>query len=165
MRLLAALLLALLLAGGARAQTTAQVVVGCGTPNSTLTVGSQLSITMDTTGKLCDATTATASFTTPTGSYTDRSSSIAVGGTSQQIAAANGARLRLQIQNPCFAAGQGIGSAESIFVNFGAAASSAGGSVELAPCGTYDTGAGPVTTQAVNVVAATNGHLYTAKEM
>jgi len=165
MRLLATLLLALLLAGGAQAQTTAQVVAGCGAPPAPLTVGSQLTITIDTTGKLCTATVATATFATPTGSFTDRSSSIAVGGTSQQLAAANGSRLRLQIQNPCFAAGEGIGTAESLFVNFGAAASSAGGSVELAPCGTYDTGAGPVTTQQVNVVAATGGHLYTAKEM
>lgn len=94
-----------------------------------------------------------------TGVYTDRSGSIAVGNTSQQAMAANGARKRLIIQNPAT-------ETEVLYVNFTAAANSATKiSLELVPGGSYDSAFGPVTTEAVNVVAVTAAHKYIAKEM
>ncbi len=98
-------------------------------------------------------------------SMTNRSIALTTGGTSQQIAAANNARKRIIIMNPCTLTSQGIAVAENIFVNFTTAASAtAGNSFELQPCGSYDSGQGPVTTEAVNVVAATTGHLIVSKE-
>lgn len=99
------------------------------------------------------------------GSFTDRSGSISVGGTSQTLAALNANRKRIVIQNPCTATSQGIGTAENLFLNFTSAATTAGGnSLELQPCGSYDSGFGPVTTEAITVIAATTNHKYVAKE-
>ena len=98
--------------------------------------------------------------------YTNRSGSIAVGGTSQQLAAANGARRRLFIQNPATIAGQTIAAAESLFINFTTAAGvNDGVSIELQPGQSFDTGQGPISTEVVNVNAATAAHRFIAKEM
>ena len=98
-------------------------------------------------------------------SVTDRSGTIAAGGTSQTLVAQNQSRRRVIIQNPCTAASQGIGTAENLFLNFTAAATTAGGnSLELQPCGSFDTGAGPQSTEKLTVIAATTGHQYVAKE-
>lgn len=105
-------------------------------------------------------------FVTPLqGSFTDRGGSITTGGTSQTLAAANTARRRIVIQNPCTTTGQNIAAAESVFINFTSAASAtAGTSFELAPCGSYDSGTGPVTTELITVVGATTSHKFVAKE-
>ena len=98
--------------------------------------------------------------------YTDRSGSIAVANTSQTLTVANGARKRLFIQNPYTAAGQNIGAAESLFINFTSAAGvNTGASIELLAGQSFDTGQGPVTTELVTVIATTAGHRYIAKEM
>jgi len=100
-----------------------------------------------------------------TAAYTDYSGTIAAANVSQQVAPANGVRKRFVIQNPSTAALQGIAAAESLFVNFTSAASLAGGSEEIQPGGSFDTGTGPVTTEIINIVAATAGHKFTAKGM
>lgn len=101
------------------------------------------------------------------GTMTDRSGSLAVAGTSQLLAAANGARKLLMIENPATAAGQGIAAAESLFVNATAAATVNGGnSFEILPGGYWPPGNVNVTsTDLFNVNAATVGHKWVAKEM
>ncbi|MEJ0094579.1 MAG: hypothetical protein WDN46_14440 [Methylocella sp.] len=95
---------------------------------------------------------------------TDRSGAVTTGGTSQTLVASVSARMTIFIENPCTAASQNITTAESLFINFTAAASTtAGGSIELAPCGVYSTGTGPVSTEAITVTATTAGHRWTAK--
>jgi hypothetical protein len=110
---------------------------------------------------------ATATFATPTGAFTNRSTTITVGGTSQQLAPINANRKRIYVENPATAAGQGgIAAAESLFINFTTAAGvNNGTSVELLPGGIFDSGSGPVTTEAITVNAATTGHAFIAKEM
>lgn len=100
------------------------------------------------------------------GSYIDRSGKIATGGTSQKLMDSNGGRRRVIIENPQSATSQGIGTAENLFINFTLPASSTnGGSIELLPGGSYDSDSGPCTVEQINVVAATTGHQYMAKEM
>lgn len=97
---------------------------------------------------------------------TNRSSTITVGGTSQQLAASNSSRRRIIIMNPSDAAGQGIAVAESLYINFGAAAGiNNGTAIELNPGSWWDSGIGPAPTDQINVNAATAGHVYIAKEM
>lgn len=94
-----------------------------------------------------------------TGTFTNRSGTVATGGTSQTLAVANSTRMRLIIENPC-------AQTESLFFNFTTAAStSAGSSIELAPCGSYDSAGAPVSTEAITVTAATSAHPFIAKEM
>lgn len=100
----------------------------------------------------------TVSVSQVSGAFTDRSGSIAAGGTSQLLAAANANRKRLIVQNPS-------DSPESIFINFTAAATVTGNSLEILAGEMYDTAGGPITTEAVNVIAATTGTKFTAKEM
>lgn len=96
---------------------------------------------------------------------TDRSGALAVAGTSQSAAAANGARKRFFIQNPSTAAGQGIAGAESLFVNFTTAAGvNNGTSIELTAGQSLDL-AMAVTTEQINVNAVTVGHRWIAKEL
>lgn len=98
-------------------------------------------------------------------SFTDRSGNVTSGGTSQTLAASNASRKRIVIENFCNATTQNIAAAESLFVNFTTAAStSAGTSIEIAPCGSYDSGFGPVSTEAITVTAATTAHRWAAKE-
>lgn len=113
--------------------------------------------------------------TTPAaGAFVNRSGQVAAAGTSQQLAAANGARRRLLIVNPGSTAGQfangsagyNAGTLESLFIEFTAAAGvNDGHSVELLPGGSYDSGSGMVSTELINVTAPTAGHIYVAKEM
>lgn len=96
-----------------------------------------------------------------TGTYTSRSLTIAVGGTSQQLAAANTSRQSLWVHNPTTAT-------EAIGVNpFGGAALIGGTDTITIPAGgllKFET-PNPVTTAQVNVVAATGGHQIVAGEM
>jgi len=91
------------------------------------------------------------------GDFEDRSGTVAVGGTSQQLAAANANRRGLIVQNPTSQLG-------SIWINFGAAAAADLTSIEIAPGGQWQSGS-YVTTQAVNIVAADTGHVFIAKEI
>ncbi len=115
---------------------------------------------------IVDAGTAAIGTITPQlASFTDKSGAMTTGGTHQTLAAINAARKRIVIVNPCTATSQNIGTAESLFINFTSAASpTAGGSIELAPCGSYDSGSGPVTTELIDVNAATTAHKFSAKE-
>lgn len=85
---------------------------------------------------------------------TDRSGSIATGGTAQQLAAANAARKGLRIQNI---------SAEVMWVNQtgGTAAAAGAGSFKIAVDGTFEI----TTNQAVSIVAATLGSKFSATEI
>ena len=102
------------------------------------------------------------------GLFTDRSGTIVTGGTSQQLAASNPGRNEVIISNPLDAASQGIAAAENLCFNFGAAATLIGtGSICLAPGEKFvmeNAYGGFVSTQAINVIAATTGHVYSAKE-
>lgn len=90
---------------------------------------------------------------------TDRSGSITVGGTSQQLCAAFGNRAYLYIQNPSAAS-------ESLFVNESAAASTTAANCwELQPGEHLEWIAqGFVPVGAFNVTANTAGHAFIAKE-
>ena len=98
--------------------------------------------------------------------FTNRSGSIAAGGTSQQLAAGNSNRKILLIENPATAAGQGIAAAESLFVRpTGNAGVNNGTSYEITPGGYWPpAGVNVVSTDQWNVVAATTGHQYIAYE-
>lgn len=101
------------------------------------------------------------------GTFTDRGGAMIAGGASQPLAPANALRKSIYIENPGTAAGQGIAAAESLYINFTAAAGVDNGtSFEIFPGGywppsSYNT----VTTEQINVNAATIGHRYIAKEM
>ncbi len=98
--------------------------------------------------------------------FTNKSSSMSVGGTSQTLAASNTNRRRIWIMNPSDAAGQGITTAESLYINFTTAAGvNNGTAIEINPGGWWDSGIGPTTTEAITVNAATTGHVFIAKEM
>ncbi len=98
--------------------------------------------------------------------YTNRSNSLTTGGTSKQLCAANANRKRLFIMNPTDETGQGIAVREPVYINFTAAAGvNDGDSIELQPGASFDTGLGPVSTEAVNFNAATTGHKIICREM
>jgi hypothetical protein len=142
--------------------TLSTINTSLGTINTTL--GTPMKSTGGTVG-LVAGTAAIGTITPQLASFTDKSGAITAGGTSQTLAAINTVRKRILIVNPCTATSQNIATAESLFINFTSAASpTAGGSVELAPCGSYDSGAGPVTTELIAVNAATTAHKWTAKE-
>lgn len=88
------------------------------------------------------------------GTYTDKSDTISTGGASQELAASNSSRINILVQNP-------TSEIESLFVNFGAAATGGGDSVELTPGGLQVFN----TTQQITVIAATTGHAFVAKEL
>lgn len=93
------------------------------------------------------------------GTLTDRSGSIATGGTSQQVAAASEGRFFLLIQNV---------SSGDLWVNFGTAAVTdqpsiklvAGASLELSSAGS-----GWVPEEAVHIVGAATGQKFVVKEV
>ena len=100
------------------------------------------------------------------GTYTSKNASITGGGTAQTLIASNASRRRFYIQNPCTATGQGIAAVESIYINFTTTAGvNNGTSIEILACGSYESDAGPITTQAISVNAATTGHKIVAGEM
>jgi hypothetical protein len=84
------------------------------------------------------------------------SGSITTGGASQQVFPSHPERSYLYCQNP-------IGASGPLFVNIGAAASTAAGSYELAPGGTMTFQVPFVPTGAVNITAATTGQRFICK--
>lgn len=95
---------------------------------------------------------------TGAGNLIDGSGSVAVGGTSQQVFTANTGRQYLLVQNI---------SAETAWINFGIAAVqdqpsikiAAGAAIEYSSAGT-----GVVPTGTVNIVTATGGSKFVAKQ-
>ena len=89
---------------------------------------------------------------------TDGSGTVATGGTSQQVFAANAARTYLTCQNP-------VAASETLFVNIGAAASTtAGSSYELAAGASLTFQTNFIPTGAVNVTAVTSTHKFICKQ-
>ena len=106
-------------------------------------------------------------FTQPAGGvFTDASGMLAVGGAAQLLVAVNGARQLLQIRNPATPASQGIAGVEPIYLGFSDAAVTVGkeGSWEVLPGESLPQFL-MTTTEAIYWVAATAGHLLTAKTM
>ena len=100
--------------------------------------------------------TGAAVITQPTrGALTNRSGSIAAGGTSQQLAPANATRNYLFIQNV---------SANDIWFNFGTAAVVDQPSVRLLPGQSFSMEGTFVSTEVVNIISANTGDKYVAKE-
>lgn len=101
----------------------------------------------------------------PALSLTERNGTIAVGGTAQNAMPVNNSRRYLLIQNPFTAAGQGIATAENLYVRFeGTAGINNGTSFELAPGGSIEIASRIGPKEAVSVVAATTAHAYIAVE-
>lgn len=91
------------------------------------------------------------------GSITNRSLTLAVGGTAQDIMAANATRNYIFLQNP-------LAATESLWFDVGADAVVAGdNSIELVPGQSWEM-VGFVPTQRISVVAATTNHKIKAKE-
>ncbi len=88
---------------------------------------------------------------------TDGSGTLTNGGASQTVFAARPTRSLLICQNP-------ITATEPLFLNFGAAASTAGGSIELAPGGSVTLIGAAVPATSVTTTAATTGHRFVCKE-
>lgn len=88
---------------------------------------------------------------------TDRSGTIAAGATAQQLAAANSSRRYLIIANP-------ITATEALWFNFTTTAVVGSPSIGLNAGDSFVMEAGPISTEAISVIAATIGHAYTAKE-
>jgi len=100
------------------------------------------------------------------GTYTSRNLTLTLGGTAENLMASNTSRRKFYIQNPCTTTGQGIAAVESIYISFtGSAGVNNGTSIEILACGSYESDAGPISTQAISVNAATTGHKIVAGEM
>lgn len=106
----------------------------------------------DATGKLYVITN---DLSPSTGSFTNRSGTIALGGTRQQVMAANSSRKYLFFQNV---------SDTDMWINFGVNAVADQPSIYIAPGADYVLESSFVSTQAVDVMCATTGKSYTAKE-
>jgi hypothetical protein len=91
------------------------------------------------------------------GALTDGSGTVTTGGTSQQVFASLTTRSYLMCQNPTSAT-------ETLFVNIGVAASTAGGSIELAPGSSITFSNNFIPTGTVNLTAATAAHRYLCKQ-
>ena len=92
---------------------------------------------------------------TKQGSLSDGSGTIATANTSQQAMAANANRRYFFFQN--------IGTA-NIYLNFGTAATTGAGSMQIPPGASITMDAGFVSTDAINVISATPGTPYTCKQ-
>lgn len=89
--------------------------------------------------------------------------SIATGGTDQTQLAAASYRTNVWVENYCSATTENIAAAESLWVNFGAAAA-VGVGFEIAPCGSVTfTNNNYPTTQALHLFAATTAHQFACK--
>lgn len=93
---------------------------------------------------------------TPTsGALTDRSGTITVGGASQQLAAANATRKYFMFENV---------SSETLWINFGVVATQSQPSIKVLPNGYFFMEDFFVSNQTINVIGATTGSAFTAKE-
>jgi hypothetical protein len=90
------------------------------------------------------------------GTLTDRSGTIAAGGTAQTLAAVNASRTYLVIQN---------NSTGDLWINFTTAAVVSQPSLKLAVGATYISDPQFISTELVSIIGATTGQTYTAKEV
>lgn len=98
------------------------------------------------------------------GTLTNRSGSVATGGTAVTIAA-NSGRKYLRITNPISLTHQNIAAAESLWIDeTGTAAVNGANSTELPPGATITFEGEYVHQGAVSINATTSGHRYVAKE-
>lgn len=88
--------------------------------------------------------------------------SVTTGGTDQVQLTSNGQRNTFWIENYCSATSQGIVTAESLWVNFGAAAS-VGTGFEISTCGTNVFLSNYPVQQDLHIYAATTGHQFACK--
>lgn len=88
--------------------------------------------------------------------------SVTAGGTDQIQLGTNGQRTTVWIENYCTATSQNIATAESIWVNFGAAAA-VGTGFELAACGSQVFQGDYPVQQSVHIYAATSAHQFACK--
>lgn len=88
--------------------------------------------------------------------------SVSTGGLDQIQLTSNGQRTTVWIENYCNATSQGIGTAESLWVNFGAAAA-VGTGFELTSCGSAVFQGNYPVQQAVHVYSTTSGHQFGCK--
>lgn len=102
-----------------------------------------------------DASGGGAAVVNPSGSFTDRSGTIAVGGVAQTIAVAQPTRKTFIFENI---------SDESLWVNFGVAAVQSQPSFEIFPNGTLRLTSEFISTESISVIGATAGSAFTAKE-
>lgn len=92
---------------------------------------------------------------------TSGATSIAAGGTAQQLCADNEIAYGLYVENPLTAAEQGISTAEILYVDWiNTAGPASGTSVHLQPGDTVQVNAAP--SHAVTVYAVTTGHTFSA---
>lgn len=89
------------------------------------------------------------------GALQDRSGTITAGGVSQQLAPANATRKYLVVENV---------SSETLWINFGVAAVQAQPSIKILPNGYFFMENSFVSNEAVNIIGATTGSAFTAKE-
>lgn len=110
-----------------------------------------------TTGGLTDAELRASplSVTPAGGTLTNRSGTITTGGTAQQLAAANSARLGFSIQNL---------STGDLWVNTLGTAAAAQPSIKLAAGVYFETPAGYGAVGAISIFGATTGQSFTARE-
>ena len=87
---------------------------------------------------------------------TDRSGTITSGGTSQQLMASNSIRKGWQLQNNSTGA--------IAFNELGSAASLTSGSFILQPGASYESPIGAISTAQINIIGATTGQSFTARE-
>lgn len=92
--------------------------------------------------------------TPSTGAASDLSGTITTGGTSQTLSAAK-SRKYFFVQNL---------SAANLYINFGSAATTGTGSIVIVPNGSFVMESMFVTNQAINILGATTGQGFTAKE-
>jgi hypothetical protein len=109
----------------------------------------QVALSEDLSGNLRTINTA------QRGTLTDRSGTVATGGVSQQVMAANTARKYLLFENV---------STEDKWINFTTAATAAQPSILIKPNGSYELEGNYITTEAMNVISASTSSPYTAKE-
>lgn len=101
-------------------------------------------------------TIATATTAPSTGTLTDRSGTITLGGTAQTIMAANATRKYLLIQNT---------SDTTMWCNFTTAAVATQPSFNLIPGASFVMEGTAISTEAVSCIGATTAKIFTAKEM
>ena len=91
------------------------------------------------------------------GALTNRSGTIAAGGTAQTAAALNAARIYLYVENP-------IGATETLWFSTDATATVGSPSIGLAAGQAWENPAHFCPTGALSVIGATISHAYTVKE-
>lgn len=146
----------------AAAQTLATVTT-VGTVSAVTTVSTVTAVTAISNALPAGTNTIGGVTVVPAGTWTDRSATVTLGGTSQQLAATNSVRRYLLIQNI---------SSTDLWINFGTAAVADSPSVLIRAASTDGAGDGGVLvfesafvpTAACNIIGATTGKKFVAKE-